>query len=294
MEEVSKVLEQNILSAKHLLTTHSEKIEFSPEFNRFFTITSGEINFSTDSDVEIEDLAIYVDMNHVCKIEEYDDDSTYNTYIDNSKFNIVNMKTGETIEIGIANKQKDIYIEEDFCAILREGNGYVKFKDIEPDTKIFELTIMNNELTKPLYDLMQILDHEEKNMEEVNINTISQKILDIMVEANIGAPMVAGELLINRLIRKADDITKRPSFGLKQLPDYQISTVTKVLEQNGAPLLGMSFQNLKRQLLNSNIGERNDSSFFDACFMETIDTSCIKKYQDRDFDDGTKRMYCNL
>lgn len=278
-QEMGKDLEQNILSAKHLLTTDSEKIEFSEEFYKFFNIVSGEIYLALPEDAVKDDLAILVDMDDVFKKEEYDDDSTYNTYISSGKFKLLNMSTGEVIEISIQN-DKEIYIVSDAAKILRANNGMLKLKDVDDDMRIFEVTILNNELTKPLYELMDILDHDErKGMDEVSIDTLSQKILDIFVDANIGAQMVSGEIILNRLIRKKDNIMLRPDFSCRKMPEYQVCTIRKALWYNKSPLIGLSFEQLKRQLLNSNLSERTGTSFLDANFYEKLSTKSIKKYQ---------------
>ena len=73
-----KVVNQSILSTKHLLTTNSEVINFNSEFYDFFTILGGEINpvINENDKVEnIEDYAIYIDQEDVVKMEEQDYDS---------------------------------------------------------------------------------------------------------------------------------------------------------------------------------------------------------------------------
>lgn len=278
-QEAGKDLEQNILSAKHLLTTDSEKIEFTKEFYTYFNIVSGEISLALPDNVTKEDLAIRVNLDDVFKKEEYDSDSTYNTYIDSGCFQIMNLKTGEVIDIKIEN-DKEIYIVSEVASLMRENEGIIKLKDLDDDARIFEVIILNNELTKPLYELMDILDKtEKKNMDEVTIDTVSQRILDIFVEANIGAQMVAGELILNRLIRKPDNIFRRPDFAYRDMPDYEIVRISKALEYNASPLIGLSFEQYKRQLLNSNLSERTDTSFLDVNFKERLSTKKMKKFQ---------------
>ena len=62
-EEITKVVNQSILSTKHLLTTNSEVIEFNSEFYDFFTILAGEINPVINDNEKIahpEHYAIYI------------------------------------------------------------------------------------------------------------------------------------------------------------------------------------------------------------------------------------------
>ena len=147
-EEISKVLEQNILSSKHILTTSSEKIEFTEEFHKYFNIAASDIMLSPEEGIVVDNLAIYIDPIDVVKVEEYDNDSTYNTYISTGTFKIVDMETGTFIKISIKN-DKELYITTDAASIMRDKNGYIPFRDCDPDMPIFAVTIANNELTKP-------------------------------------------------------------------------------------------------------------------------------------------------
>lgn len=277
-QELTKELEQKILSGKHLLTTRSETIEFSEEFYKYFSLSVGEITLSEMGD--FKDLALYVVPEEIAKIEEFDNDSTYNTYISTGRFFIKNLKTKEDTEIRIL-QDKEIYITEETTKQLRDNNGLMKLKDIDDSTQIFEVIILNNELTKPLYDLMSLLDSDKKEgFDEITIDTISQRFLDIIIESGISASMVSGEILLNRLIRKPDDVMSRPDFSLDKMPEYYIYTVTKVLENNESVTVGLGFENLKRQLTNSNLDRRTSPSFMDAFFKEKLPTKVLEKYSD--------------
>ena len=74
-EEITKVINQNILSAKHLLATDSEKIEFNEEFDKYFQLVVDEISPWIDDNPNIEnpeDYAIYVDPASIKKADEFD------------------------------------------------------------------------------------------------------------------------------------------------------------------------------------------------------------------------------
>ena len=279
-QEMTKDIEQKILSGKHLLTTRSETIEFSDEFYKYFTLSVGEINPSLENVEKIEDLAIYVIPEEISKIEEMDDDSTYNTFISSGRFFIRNLKTKKDTEIKIL-QDKEIYITTEAAKMIRENKGIIKFKDIDENTQIFEVIILNNELTKPLYELMSLLDSDKKEgFEEVTIDTVSQRFLDIIIESGIGAAMISAELLLNRLIRKPDDVMTRPDFSRSVMPDYYIYTITKVLENNESITCGLAFENLKRQLTNPNLDRRTEPSYMDIFFRETLSTEGLEKYED--------------
>lgn len=276
-QEMTKDLEQKILSAKHLLSTRSEKIEFNDEFYKYFSLSVGEVNLSLEDVEDINDLAIYVIPEEISKMEEFDNDSTYNTYISSGRFFLRNLKTKEDTEIKIL-RDKELYITTEAIQIIRANNGLLKFKDVDQDMQIFEVIIMNNELTKPLYDLMSLLDSDKKEgFDEINIDNVSQRFLDIIVQT-IGASMVSAEILLNRLIRKPDDVMTRPDFTKKKMPPYYIYTVTKVLENNESITIGLGFENLKRQLTNSNLDRRTSPSYMDIFFKENLPSSILTKF----------------
>ena len=279
-EEVTKVINQSVLSAKHLLTTDSEVITFNPEFDYFFTMMGGEINpIVNDNKVveNIEDYAIYIPDEEIMHSDDYDSNSLYNTFV--KKFYVKNMNDENEEPILMAPKEeKDIYITDTAMELRKKGKGYIYFKDVDDDVKLFEMIIMNKELTKPLYDLMDLLN-KEKGDEHVTIDEISQKFLDLLIESNIKANVIAAELIINRLVRSVARPYERPDFSKKKIEPYTVLTVSKALKNNKSPLIGLSFQNLKSQLLSDDLYEdRNGTSFIDPFYWTQIPTDNLKKY----------------
>lgn len=282
-EEVTKVVNQSILSTKHLLTTNSEVIQFNPEFYDFFTILGGEINPVINNNERIsnpEDYAIYIDPNDIVKLEEQDYDSLYNTCIANGRFYIRNIADKNSEDILIqAEGEKEIFLSELALDFMKKGKGLIYFKDMDDDVKLFEMVIMNKELTKPLYDLMDLLNKQRTDEIDESINTVSQKFLDLLIESGIDANVIAAELIINRLIRSTNNMYERPDFLNENLEPYNIYTVSRALEKNKSALIGISFQNIKRQFLSDELYEdRTGTSFIDPFFWTNIPTDNLKKY----------------
>lgn len=284
-DEITKVINQNILSTKHLLTTNSEVIKFNDEFYKFFTIIGGEINpiINDNEDYpDIEDWAIYIRPEDIIKLEEYDDDSAYNTCIANGVFYMRNTKHPEMgdIEIRMEN-EKEIFLSEEALEEYKKGNGLISFKNFDDDSKIFEISVMNQELTKSLYELMNLLNKENKDDIEESIEGVSQRFLDLLVESGIDANVIAAELILNRLIRSEERPYERPDFLRKNLEPYKIYTVRKALERNGSPLIGISFQDIKRQFLSDALYEdRTKTSFVDPFYWTEVPTDNLKNYME--------------
>lgn len=265
-EEYMKEVEQNILSTKHLMTTRSEKVEFTESFYKYFNLDGEEIKL-LESATSIKELAIYINPDDINKVEEFDADSTYNNYIESGTFYIVNLKTGEKSMVSIKN-DKEIYINTDTSALLNANDGMIPFKKISEDAPIFEISIENNSLVKPFYDLKKLLNTESK--EELTADQYAQKFLDILVEAGIDLPISAGEMLMNRLCRKPDNVRRRPNFRKRKMPPYHFFRLPKVIEENGAVTIGLIFEQYMRQFMRLDMDERTDTSFIDTFFKEDV------------------------
>lgn len=124
-----------------------------------------------------------------------------------------------------------------------------------------------------------LLNKQRTDEIDESIDTISQKFLDLLIESKIDANVIAAELITNRLIRSEINTYDRPDFLQEELEPYSIYTVSKALEKNKSPLIGISFQNIKRQFLSDELyEERNGTSFIDPFYWTDIPTDNLKKY----------------
>lgn len=280
-EEVTKVVEQNILSTKHLLETFSEIIKFNDNFYKFFTLIGGEIMpvlQLEDEDKDIDDYAIYINPDDINKVDEYEDDSLFNNFLPDAKFVIRNINNPKEEDIPIELEDKELFISKDVMKDIYKNNGYIYFSELNEDMKLFEINIQNKELTKPLYDLMDLINKKKDNDNET-IDSMLQQFLDLMVTAKISASIVAGEVIINRLIKDVNDPYVRPDFSQEIMPKYQIKTVKNALTKNKSPLIGLSSENLKKQLLDDELyTTRYEESYVDPLFKETISMKRLKGY----------------
>lgn len=273
-EEVTKELEQNVLSSKHLLTTKSEVLRFNDAFDKYFTLSSGEVYPNVDENDEVEDInkyAIYIPQNVIEKVDEFDSQNGYNTFIAGGLFYVVDMETGEMEKIQLENEGKEIFITDDALEIMSKSRGYIKFKDLDDSVKVLEMDIMNNELTKPLYSMMHLLNRNRKDGEPQTVSEVTQRFVELLVESGIKASSLAGECIINRLVRSDINTYERPDFTRTKLEPYTIITVRKALEDNKSPGLGLSVQYIKRQLLSDEIvTERTGTSYIDPLLMSKV------------------------
>ena len=282
-EEVTKVINQSILSTKHLLTTNSEVITFNSDFYNYFVLLGGEINPNVNDNDKVDDInkyAIYIKPEDIVKLEEQDYDSLYNTCIHNGRIYIRNISDPDAEDILIqADGEKEMFMTEEALSLMKKGKGLIYFKDLDDDVKLFEMVIMNKELTRPLYELMNLLNKQRNGDEKETIDSMINKFLDLLIESGIDANVIAAELITNRLIRSVENEYERPNFLADELEPYEIYTVARALENNKSPLVGLSFQNYKRQLLSPEMYEKRfGTSYLDPFFKTNVSTKNLKRY----------------
>ena len=275
-QEITKVVNQMILSAKHLLSTISETVKFNPEFDTFFTLESDQIipNLGEDApnDINIEDWGIYIDPDDIRMTDEMDDMTCYNTCISSGKFYVKNVKTGEMITISAAGA-KELYPTDTVIELMHKGKGenkgLIMFKDLEENTCVFTIDIMNNELTKPLYEIMNVLNKERDK--DYTIPEILDYFCDLLIRAGINAHSLQAELILSTLIRDPDNIMERPDFSGNKMPKYTILTVNQAINNCASPIVGLAFQNIRKQLLSdATFYEKHAASYMDDFYRTRI------------------------
>ena len=142
-------------------------INFNEEFNKFFVLLGGEINpiINDNPYVDINKYAIRIDTNDIEKDDEQDEDGNYNTFIANGRFTVFNIENPEEEYIMQLEDEKEIYLSDEALYLMKKHKGLMYFRDMDDNTKLFEIVIMNKELTRPLYALMKLLD-KQKNKKD--------------------------------------------------------------------------------------------------------------------------------
>ena len=280
--EHTKEIEQNSLSTKHLLITDSIEVKFTDEFYKHFTLFGEEVRFLNNVD-DVNELAIHIDPERIIKIEEFDEDSTYNTYLDGGMFEFVNMVTGEVVQVGIVNDQK-LYINNEVISIFRENDGFLKLGEIDDDTPIFNVMIENMDRVRPYVEMLNLITTDswkETLGVEDDIDAISQKFFDLLVSFRIPLNVTAVEITLNRLIGDPNDMNKHPDFSKNALPPYHFYTLQNKLSNNASPTIGLIHDNIKRQITDVNFTKRQEPSYMDDFFKEKVCTDIIYEHRDR-------------
>lgn len=284
-EVYSEPVSQNILSTKHLLFTAANKISFSPSFDKYFKFNAGDIYLKDidewNLDAPFDKLSIRIEEGNVIAINRQDmiEYNTFGNHIESPIF-IYNSDTKEYDKIKILNYES-MFIDSTsmrFFKLIHEKKEDKSYYEIplstlssELEGRLLSIDIKNNGLTDNLYMIMDLINKNANKYDDYV--QLAQDFFEILISAGIRCRVVQAEVILNRLIRDANDIYKRPDFSKFETPKYQILNLNQALLNNKAPTVGMSYQEIKRQILGDAIYEdKNGSSYLDYLYADKINT----------------------
>ena len=271
---LNNTIQQNILSTKHLLTTNSEELIFSEDFYRFFVLDASKFKVNQDSPENFDDWIIRIydeDLFEFNAKEEND----FNYYTDT--FYLVNKKTKEEIQIKELNNGLDMYIYADVFSMFyrckeKDKNAIdVPLSKISDEDMYFAIIIIeNNELTRPLKNIMRLLDRKDHYGCET-IDELLNKMSDLLIECGHKLDLVHAEVIMRTIIKDKDAILTQPHFDdIARKDDYQILTVSSALLNNPSLTVSLSFQDLGKQVVNPNTNIKCEKSSYDDLYKEAL------------------------
>lgn len=289
-EVYSEPVSQNILSTKHLLFTAANKLTFSKSFDKYFKFNAGDIYLRDKEELEESFNSGYLSI----RIEEcnmipvnQNDMIEYNTFGNNveSPFFIYDSKSKQYETIEIVNYESmfiDASSMKSFKLVTDKKTGTTYYElplDVlssDLEGRLMSIDIKNNGLTDNLYMIMNLLNKDAGKFDDYN--ELAQVFFENLINAGIRCRHVQAEVILNRLIRDANDLYKRPDFGKFENPKYKILTLNQALLNTKAPTIGFSYQEIKRQILSDALyDEKNGSSYLDPLYASKISTERLKE-----------------
>ncbi len=291
-EVYSEPVGQNILSTKHLLFTSANKIGFSKSFDKYFKYNAGDIYLKDKEEIdEIENssnLRVRIEESNCIPINKQDmqEYNTFGNHVE-SPFYVYNarLKTYEQVEIiNYESMFIDSISMKNFKIVHeRKSEGGKRYYEIsfdaisnEMEGRLLSIDIRNNGLTDNLYAIMDLLGKNAAKYDDYSV--LAQDFFEVLINAGIKCRVVQAEVILNRLIRDVDRLYHRPDFSQFTVPKYKILNLNQALLNTQAPTVGMSYQELKRQLLSDAIYDNKDGgAYLDPLYSDKIDTTRLKE-----------------
>lgn len=289
--QINEPIEQKILSTKHMLKTYSDLIAFADDFYRFFKLDTNKIRLNLDSDEDFSNWKLCVVEDDLFIVDELDENyGDFNYFTEN--IYLVNKKTHETIKLSDACN-RDIFFYGDpvskFTSVGKNMLG-VPLDDLDENSPVGIINIVNNEVSKPLKNIMKLLDRAG-NYDCSTVDEMVNKFVDLTIESGMSVMAVHCSMLIKGLIRSTENILLPPDFSdEKKCDDYQILTVSNALLYNPKFTVSISFENLNRQLVNPTTYHKYQPSDYDMFYKEDLYEESQKYYEALKAEKKAKKM----
>ena len=274
-EILSSALTQKLLSAKHLLETAITKVTWCDEFSDFFEIVDNIIKIAPDLDYK--DYRLQIDPDNIelendedsDLIDDEDGSGGYNEYI--TTFDVVRVSTGEEFHITNDRKEQLFITNENNSVIRKKGEPidekiYIGFNELK-ETYLLVMQIENNELTKTLYKLLNILNKKQTTQSYATISDLYQDLTDTTIEGGLNIAATHLEVILMNQIRDTEDMFGKPHWW-EHNPPYNIITLNEALTNNPSVVISLSYQKIKRMFYNPLTFKKHGASFMDLFFME--------------------------
>ena len=188
---MTAIINQKVLSAKHLLKANAELIVFSENFEKYFEIDSCQVGCKEDMKFDI-----YIK-------EDYMDDLS-------EKFEMYIGKTLEPVTIGnYANINISDEIFKKAKVVTIDDVNYYKINSSKLYEDVCLLTPINIMMTAKYTKMMRLLNNDIRNYDDVSVVVTE---LFHLFEDTIPLLSTHGEIIISCLMRDKDDVMKRPNW----------------------------------------------------------------------------------
>lgn len=281
IEILTSQLTQMLLSAKHLLKTNSEVINWSDDFVEFFTLDANAVMLNPSLDNQNR-YSIVIEDNDIKENEGMFDDGMgdneegdnvsdeidFNKSIQHFKISFKESGTNKLVKI---DSDKELYLSPYLEEIIKkdavkddDGRYILPFRNIDENEPLFFIEVENNELAKHLKDILDLIDNKE-HLHVADKEEMMQKFIELLNESGIFLDSVHAENVVRELIRTREDITKRPNFD-KPNPTYTMLRVSDAIMNSESIIISLSFEKIKKQMYEPETYKKTAPSFLDKLF----------------------------
>lgn len=281
VEQLTSQTTQKQLSAKHLLETVIEKINWNDSFNRFFYVDNVNMIYINDN---IEAGHIIIDPNSIMDNtenteSESDEDNVDNSFSDSSQFTnyitsfVFEDTDGAKYDIHSEN-MTEMFFSEDFIDYLKrlplskDRMYHIDISDlinILNDNALFYIQIINNDIDKNLKDIESLINKKDE-LVGLDKDSLLKKFINLIIKGKITIQSVHLECMLMNQIRSVNSKLKLPEWEHDN-EEYQILSLDQSLTNNPSVIISLLYKNLKSTLTNPITYAKDESSRMDMFFM---------------------------
>jgi hypothetical protein len=242
---LTEKLTQILLSSKHLLMACTEKIPWTEEFAKSFSVDKDNIfpNIGTTK--------IVIDMNQVCEDEEGD-----------KYTNIISVKC-ENKNLVIKTPKKLFFNERDSVAMEKEATSYTMHPD--SDESCFYLKTQNIELNTTLTTLIDLLQKSDHGGFGDDYRQIYNAFIEKLNKSSFKLSSVHAEMIISCLLK--DKNGNKPDFSKEDPGEIRVSNIRDSILEDDSLAASLAFEQIKKQLNSIETYAKTKNGIFDELFV---------------------------
>lgn len=232
-------INQNVLSAKHLLRADAEPIVFTTNFEKYFEFDASQIIIKDTGDDE-KKFDIYIR-------EDYMDDIT-------EKFEVFIGKNLEAVTISnYANININKQLLNKMKSVTIDDIVYYKINSSKVEDEICALTPINKLMTEKYIKMMHLLENNISKYE--NVSDVVTELYHLY-DGTIPLLSTHGEIIIRCLLRNPDNLMKRPNW-LNYDEPYAMVRVKTALSNTDSFTAAVASEQTSHHIRHAVFDERN-------------------------------------
>ena len=238
-----------------MLSTKTDKVEWSEEFNEVFTVNMNTIYF-------LQDVECTVSFTKP-KSEEFDEEEEM-YYTDT--LNILMAGNKKSVECKLPVR---VFINPILLPVdkMKDDDTEISInsKNIDDGEFIFKYQVKNTELTQSLQAILDLIENTD-HLGIHDYNDFVNKFDDLLIENDLDyINSIHIEMISAVLIRDAET-GKRLDFSQEKLNDYVIIRLSKSV-MDGPLAVSLAFERLNDQLSDLSTYEKDEVSMMDNLFL---------------------------
>lgn len=239
-------LTQMLLSSKHLLMAKTEKIDWSEDFERAFSIDKNEVY----PNLETTKIAIAVQ-------DVYEDDEG-DLFTNRFTAKVANKK------VVITTPKKMFLNKEDAKKFETEPKEVQLY--VDSNESCFFMKTRNIELGSTLAALIDLLQKPSHGGFDNDWIAVANAFVDKISESKLSLMAVHAEVILRCLVK--DLATERfPDWSQDEVPEIFVDYVSNAIMNSEELSTSLSFEQIKKQLNNVKTYEKTKAGIYDPLFV---------------------------
>lgn len=239
-------LTQMLLSSKHLLMAKTEKIEWSQDFERAFSIDKNEVY----PNLETTKIAIAVS-------DVYEDDEG-DLFTNRFTAKVANKKV-------VITTPKKMFLNKDDAKKFETEPKEVQLF-VDNNESCFFMKTRNIELGSTLAALIDLLQKPSHGGFDNDWIAIANSFVDKVSESKLSLMAVHAEVILRCLVKSVE--TERfPDWSQDEAPEVFVDYVSNAIMNSEELSTSLSFEQIKKQLNNVKTYEKTKAGIYDPLFV---------------------------